>query len=54
MRDRIGSINALGMLQPHIGKSGLVPIHNFGRGGQREAVEWVPGTEEVAAAAWQG
>ena len=44
LRDRIGSINELGMLQPQIGKSGLVPIHNFGRGGQRQAAEWVPGT----------
>lgn len=44
LRDRIGSINGLGMLQPHIGKSGLVSIHNFGRGGQRESVEWVAGT----------
>ena len=44
LRERIGSINQLGMLQPQIGKSGLVPIHNFNRGGQRQAAEWLPGT----------
>ncbi|MDE2639839.1 MAG: hypothetical protein OXI03_04560, partial [Chloroflexota bacterium] len=44
LRDRIGSIDELGMLQPHIGKRGIVPIHNFGRGVQLQAVEWEAGT----------
>ena len=44
LRDRIGSIHELGMLQPHIGKRGIVPIHNFGRGVQQQTVEWEAGT----------
>ena len=43
LRGRIGAIIELGMLQPHLAKSGLVPIHNFGRGTQTQAAEWVPG-----------
>ena len=43
LRARIGGINQIGMFQPHPGKNQLVPVHQYGRGAQRQTAEWVPG-----------